>query len=194
MNSYVAGRMSEAQQVVAAMAKDANLIGSLESAADTCVQSLRKGGKILLAGNGGSAAQAEHIASELVGRFAAERLGLSAMALTADTSILTSLGNDYGYDRIFARQVQAHGKPGDVFVGFSTSGKSPNILGAFEAARKAGLTCIGFTGSKGSRMKPLCDYLLEVPSSDTAAIQEGHLVLGHVLCGLIEIAMFKAPD
>lgn len=148
----------------------------------------------MLAGNGGSAADAQHIAGELVSRFAFDRPGLSAIALTTDSSIITSIGNDYGFEKLFARQVQAHGKTGDVFIGYSTSGKSPNILRAFEEARKQGLVCIGMTGNHGGPMQALCDYLLEVPSNDTPKIQEGHLVLGHILCGLMESAIFKAPD
>ena len=117
-----------------------------------------------------------------------------AIALTVDTSILTAIANDYGFENLFSRQVQAHGNKGDVFIGYSTSGKSPNILLAFEEARKQGLVCIGLTGNRGGPMQELCDYLLEVPSGDTPAIQEGHLVLGHILCGLVENAIFKARD
>lgn len=193
MNRYIAERMAEAQRVMAAMAEDASLLATLESAADVCIQSLRNGGKILLAGNGGSAAQAQHMAGELVGRFAAERPGLPAMALTTDTSILTAIGNDYGYERLFARQVQAHGKAGDVFIGFSTSGNSANILRALEEAKRMGLARIGFTGNRGERMKQLCDCVLEVPSPEAPRIQEGHLVLGHILCALIEVAILEAP-
>ena len=111
--------------------------------------------------------------------------------MTTDSSILTSIGNDYGFDKLFARQVQALGNKGDVFIGYSTSGKSPNILRAFEAARTRGLLTIGLTGNQGGAMRELCDYLLEVPSSDTPKIQEGHSVLGHILCGLVENAIFK---
>jgi D-sedoheptulose 7-phosphate isomerase len=148
----------------------------------------------LLAGNGGSAADAQHIAGEFVSRFAFDRPGLPAIALTTDTSILTAIGNDYGYEKLFARQVQAHGQKGDVFIGYSTSGQSPNVLLALKEARLRGLICIGLTGNRGGPMRELCDYLLEVPSSDTPKIQEGHLVLGHILCGLVENAIFKAPN
>ncbi len=127
-------------------------------------------------------------------RFAFDRPGLPAIALTTDSSILTAIGNDYGYEKLFARQVQAHGNKGDVFIGYSTSGKSPNILHAFEEARSLGLVCVGVTGNRGGPMRELCDYLLEVPSSDTPKIQEGHLVLGHILCGLVENAIFRSPN
>jgi len=186
--------MVEAGRVMSAMLADDGLICAAEAAAGACIDCLQRGGKILLAGNGGSAADAQHIAGELVSRFAFDRPGLAAMALTVDTSILTAIGNDYGYERLFARQVQAHGNKGDVLVGYSTSGKSPNILLAFEEARAGGLVCIGLTGNRGGSMRELCDFLLEVPSGDTPKIQEGHLVLGHILCGLIESAIFKAPD
>lgn len=188
---YAVAQMFEAGRVVSAMAADAGLISSMESAAHACIDSLRRGGKILLGGNGGSAADAQHIAGELVSRFAFDRPGLPAMALTVDTSVLTAIGNDYGYDRLFARQVEAHGRAGDVFIGYSTSGRSPNVLRAFEAARGLGLLCIGMTGNRGGPMRDLCDHLFEVPSSDTPKIQEGHLILGHILCGLIEKALFE---
>jgi D-sedoheptulose 7-phosphate isomerase len=191
MKSYINAQLVEAQRVMARMLADARLNASLETAAEACIVSLQAGGKILLAGNGGSAADAQHIAGEFVSRFAFDRLGLSAIALTTDSSILTAIGNDYGYEKLFARQVQAHGNKGDVFIGYSTSGKSPNVLRAFEEARKRGLVCIGMTGNRGGPMCELCDHLLEVPSGDTPKIQEGHLVLGHILCGLVENAMFQ---
>jgi D-sedoheptulose 7-phosphate isomerase len=190
MNDYVVRMLAEAQQVVGAMSCDKELIGRVGVIAEVCVSSLRSGGKLLLAGNGGSAADAQHIAGELVSRFAYDRPGLAAVALTTDTSILTAIGNDYGYDRLFARQIQALGRKGDVFVGYSTSGKSPNILHAFRQARDEGLICVGLTGNRGGPMRELCEHLLEVPSADTPKIQEGHLILGHILCGLIEKAIF----
>lgn len=191
MKSYINTQIAEAQHVMAAMLADECLINTLEAAAKACVVSFQSGRRILLAGNGGSAADAQHIAGEFVSRFAFDRPGLPAIALTTDTSILTAIGNDYGYEKLFARQVQAHGSKGDVFIGYSTSGKSPNVLRAFEEARKLGLVCIGLTGNRGGPMRELCDYLLVVPSADTPKIQEGHLVLGHILCGLVENAMFK---
>lgn len=193
MRSYITAKIDEAQRVMLAMLADDILQAKLEQAAAACIKSLREGGKILLAGNGGSAADAQHIAGELISRFAFDRPGLPAIALTTDTSILTAIGNDYGYEKLFARQVQAHGQKGDVFIGYSTSGKSPNVLLAFEEARARGLVCIGLTGNRGGPMQALCKHLLEVPSADTPKIQEGHLVLGHILCGLVENAIFKAP-
>jgi D-sedoheptulose 7-phosphate isomerase len=191
MQDYISSQLVEAQRVMTAMLADKNLQQAMEGAAAACIQCIRNDGKVLLAGNGGSAADAQHIAGEFVSRFAFDRPGLSAIALTTDTSILTAIGNDYGYEKLFARQVQAHGKQGDIFIGYSTSGKSPNVLLAFEEARARGLICVGMTGNRGGPMRDLCDHVFEVPSSDTPKIQEGHLVLGHILCGLVENAIFK---
>lgn len=194
MKAVIQAQITEAQRVMTAMLADQHLLATLEAASKSCIDCLQAGGKILLAGNGGSAADAQHIAGEFVSRFAFDRPGLPAIALTTDTSILTAIGNDYGYDRLFNRQVQALGNKGDVFIGYSTSGKSPNILKAFEEARARGLTCIGLTGNRGGPMRDMCDFVLEVPSADTPKIQEGHLVLGHILCGLVEATIFKAPQ
>jgi len=191
MRAYIADQISGSQRVLSEMVRDQALCSSLAGAAEACISSLQSGGKILLGGNGGSAADAQHIACVLVSRFAFDRPGLPAIALTTDTSILTSIGNDYGFEMLFSRQVQAHGNRGDVFIGYSTSGKSVNILRAFEEARAKEMVCIGLTGNRGGLMRELCDYLLEVPSADTPKIQEGHLLLGHILCGLLEHAMFK---
>lgn len=190
MNSYVRNQITAARCIMDKMLSDETLQTSLVAATAACIDSLRKGGKILLAGNGGSAADAQHIAGELVSRFAFDRPGLPAMALTTDTSILTAIGNDYGYEKLFARQVQAQGRADDVFIGYSTSGKSPNILNAFEQARRMGIVTIGLTGNHMGAMHDLCDHLLAVPSADTPKIQEGHLVLGHIICGLIEASIF----
>lgn len=191
MRDYITAQIAEAGRVMSAMLADDSLVATVQSAAEACVACLKNGGKVLLAGNGGSAADAQHMAAEFVNRFAVDRPGLAAVALTTDTSILTSIGNDYGYEKLFARQVQALGNRGDVFVAYSTSGRSPNILLALQEARARGLTCIGFTGSRGGPMAADCHYYLAVPSSDTPKIQEGHLVLGHILCGLTEKALFK---
>lgn len=194
MKQYIEAQITEAQRVMGAMLADEKLISVLEAASRACIASLQSGGKILLAGNGGSAADAQHIAGEFVSRFAFDRPGLAAIALTTDSSILTAIGNDYGYEKLFNRQIQALGNQGDVFIGYSTSGKSPNIIKAFEEARTRGLICIGLTGNRGGPMRELCDFILEVPSADTPKIQEGHLVMGHILCGLVEIAIFGGPQ
>lgn len=194
MRDYIKRQIAEAQRVMAAMLTEDALLDVVEAASRACIACLQNDGKLLLAGNGGSAADAQHIAGEFVSRFAFDRPGLAAIALTTDTSILTAIGNDYGYEKLFARQVQALGQKGDVFIGYSTSGQSPNVLLALKEARLRGLICIGLTGNRGGSMRELCDYVLEVPSSDTPKIQEGHLVLGHILCGLIENAIFRAPS
>ncbi|MBN9124138.1 MAG: phosphoheptose isomerase [Nitrosospira sp. 56-18] len=190
---YIRRQIGEAQRIMSAMLADETIISTLGEAAEACIGAMRSGRKVLLAGNGGSAADAQHIAGEFVSRFAFDRPGLPAIALTTDTSIITAIGNDYGYEMLFVRQIQANGNEGDIFIGYSTSGRSRNILRAFEGARNKGLVCIGMTGSGGGPMRELCDYLLQVPSTDTPKIQEGHLVLGHILCGLVENAMFEAP-
>lgn len=193
MKNYITAQIQETQRVMSAMLSDGALLARVEAAAEACITALRNGGKILLAGNGGSAADAQHIAGEFVSRFAFDRPGLPAIALTTDTSILTAIGNDYGYDKLFARQMQAHAQKGDVFIAYSTSGKSPNVIAALQEARNRGVVCVGMTGNRGGPMKDLCDHYLDVPSADTPKIQEGHAVLGHILCGLVERALFKAP-
>jgi D-sedoheptulose 7-phosphate isomerase len=190
MRHTIETQIAQSLQTLTALQRDPAVLASLERAALACIHSLRQGGKVLLAGNGGSAADSQHIAGELVSRFAYDRPGLAAVALTTDTSILTAIGNDYGYERLFARQIQALGRPGDVFIAYSTSGRSPNIVVALEHARSVGIVTIGMTGNRGGPMVDLCDHVLAVPSSDTPKIQEGHLVLGHILCGLIESAIF----
>ncbi len=194
MQDFITSQLDQSLRMMTALHADTTLRSRLQAAADACIQCLRSGGKLLFAGNGGSAADAQHMAGEFVSRFAFDRPGLAAVALTTDTSILTAIGNDYGYEQLFSRQVQALGRRGDVLFVYSTSGKSPNILRALAAGREAGLTTIGLTGNRGGPMAALCDLLLEVPSDDTPKVQEGHLVLGHIFCGLVERAMFTPPD
>ena len=191
IKKYIVEKITESQVTMTAMLADQVLLSEVQLAAQACIDCFKGGGKLLLAGNGGSAADSQHIAGELVSRFAFDRPGLSAIALTTDTSILTAIGNDYSYDNLFSRQIQAHGKKGDVFIGYSTSGQSKNILNGLKEAKSRGLLCIGIVGNKGGVIHGLCDYVLAVPSSDTPKIQEGHLVLGHILCGLIEMTIFQ---
>jgi D-sedoheptulose 7-phosphate isomerase len=172
------------------MAAEPALRADMERAVAECLQALRAGGKLLFAGNGGSAADAQHWAAELVSRFQKERPGLPAISLTTDSSILSAIGNDYGFERVFARQVEALGAAGDVLVLISTSGRSANILRAAEAARARSLKVIGFTGREGGALHALCDICLRVPADDTPRIQEGHAFLGHLLCALIEQGMY----
>lgn len=147
---------------------------------------IKNGGKILLMGNGGSAADSQHIAAEIVGRFKKERRGLPAIALTTDTSILTSVGNDYGYDYIFARQIEALCRPEDLVIGLTTSGNSANVVSAIEAAKTIGATTVGLTGGSGGKLNALCDYNIVIPSNVTARIQEAHIFVGHSLCEILE--------
>jgi len=190
MKNYIEDQLKQSHAIISAILEDQSLKQALSKAIDACIGSLKSGGKILLAGNGGSAADAQHIAGELVSRFAFDRPGLAAVALTTDTSILTAVGNDYGYELLFSRQIQALGRKGDVFVAYSTSGKSPNILKALQAAKELGLITIGLTGNRNGPMNAMCDHVLSMPSADTPKIQEGHLIMGHILCGAIELALF----
>ena len=159
----------------------------LEVAANLCIDSLKNGKKILIFGNGGSAADAQHIAAELVGRYKVERRGLPAIALTTDTSALTSIGNDYGYDRVFDRQVEALVNKGDVVIGISTGGSSSNVISGLKTAQELGCKLIGFSGRDGGEMNTLCDVNLVVPADDTPRIQEMHIVIGHTICHLIDL-------
>jgi D-sedoheptulose 7-phosphate isomerase len=165
---------------------DPEFVASVARAAGIVNDALRAGRKILFAGNGGSAADAQHLATELMVRFRVNRAPLAAIALTTDTSALTAIGNDLGFEQLFARQVQALGQTGDVFMGFSTSGRSPNVVAACKTARERGLTVIGFTGSKGKVIDEFCDLLIHVPSDNTALIQQLHITAGHIVCGIVE--------
>lgn len=163
-------------------------VDDIQSIGTVLVRALRTGGKIFVCGNGGSAAQAQHFATELVGRFRHNRQPLPAQALAADGSLLTCIGNDFHFRDVFSRQVQAFGIAGDVLIGLSTSGRSDNVLQALERARNLGLTTIGLTGNDGRAMEERCDYVLGLPSQHTARIQEGHLIIIHLLCEIIEAA------
>jgi D-sedoheptulose 7-phosphate isomerase len=190
LNEAIAGQLRETADNLRTMSEDAALHTALARVAEACIAALRRGHKILFAGNGGSAADAQHLAGELVSRFNYDRPGLPAFALTTDTSVLTAIGNDYGYERVFARQIEAVGVAGDVFIGISTSGRSPNVLQALRVAREKGLVTVGLTGRGGGEMPALCDHCLRVPADATPRIQEGHIALGHTLCWLIERALF----
>ncbi|MCX7609503.1 MAG: D-sedoheptulose 7-phosphate isomerase [Anaerolineales bacterium] len=173
------------------VAREGQIIKQITAALIDCFQ---RGNKLLICGNGGSAADAQHVAGEFVNRFRFDHAPLPAIALTTDTSILTAVGNDASFEFIFSRQVEALGRPGDVLVGISTSGRSSNVLRALEAARRLGLMTIGFTGEKGAQhMSPLCDLCLAIPSDETPRIQEAHIFAWHVICGQIENTLFSSP-
>ena len=171
--------------------EDAELLHSVENVANECVEAYSRGNRVLLAGNGGSAADAQHIAAEFVSRYAFDRPGLPAIAFTTDTSMLTAIGNDYGYEQIFRRQLQANGRQGDIFIGISTSGNSPNVLAALQCAKELGITAVGLTGQGETKMHEHCDYCIRVPSESTPRIQESHILLGHIICGIVEGALFE---
>ena len=166
----------------------------VEQVAQRWIQTLHAGGKILLMGNGGSAADAQHIAAELVGRYLSERSGLAAVSLTTDTSILTAVGNDYGYETVFSRQVEALARPGDVVVGYSTSGNSVNVCNAINVAKKIGCYCVALTGATGGKLASVVDNCICVRSSETPRIQEAHAFIGHMLCEYVDHAFAVTAD
>jgi D-sedoheptulose 7-phosphate isomerase len=172
--------------------RDRNFLTAVIAIVDRITQALRGGGKLLIAGNGGSAADAQHLAAEFLSRYGFDRHPLAAIALTTDTSVLTAIGNDYGFEQIFERQVRGLGRPGDVFLAISTSGRSSNILTALKAAREIGIATIGFSGTKGADMRVLCDLFLAAPSEETALIQQIHIVAFHAICGAVERELFEA--
>jgi len=190
LTKAIAEQLRETADNLRAMSVDAALHDAITRVATACIEALRQGNKILFAGNGGSAADAQHLAAELISRFHYDRPGLPAFSLSTDTSVLTAIGNDYGYEHLFARQIEAVGNAGDVFFGISTSGRSPNILKALQTARTKGLLTVGLTGHRGGQMPELCDHCLRVPSDSTPRIQEGHIAMGHSICQLIESQLF----
>lgn len=190
MNSFMQVEFDKALENFRRMSLDQEMRRQLVRAVGICLHALRSSGKLMFAGNGGSAADAQHWAGELVGRFYFDRPGLPAIALTTDTSILTAIGNDYGFGYVFARQVEALGQAGDVLVAISTSGCSPNILHAIAAAKTKSMSVIGFSGESGGDMAAQCDVCFRIPSTETPRIQEGHEFIGHLLCALIEQEMF----
>ncbi len=169
---------------------DTIFMSQISQLADIMVKSLRKGGTIFFCGNGGSAADAQHLAAELSGRFYFDRAPLPAEALHCNTSYLTAIANDYGFEHVYERLIRGNGKKGDVLVGLSTSGNSLNIIKAFETAKNLDITTIAFTGENGGKLKEVADYILQIPSTDTPRIQEAHILIGHIICELIETEMF----
>ncbi len=185
--------VNESAQALRALARDADALRAMEEALDAAAKALSSGKKLLFCGNGGSAADCQHAAGELVGRFKLERKGLAAVALTTDTSILTAVGNDYGFDEVFARQVEALGEEGDVLFALSTSGNAENVLRAVQAARGKGITAVGLTGRDGGRMREACDTIVRVPADSTPRIQECHEALLHAFCGALEERLSGGP-
>ena len=190
MFETVKSQVEASIQVKQAVLQDTELLKLVEKVSSVIIDAYKNGKKTLLAGNGGSAADAQHIAGELVARFYFDRPGLPSIALTTDSSVMTAIGNDYGYERLFARQVQALGNEGDVFIGISTSGNSPNIIKALEACKEKSIITIGLTGMNGGKMAQMCDFCIKVPSNETPRIQEVHILVGHIICCIVEEELF----
>jgi len=194
MEKFIQNQIMKSVSVAGKLAESPENVTAIKDAASAVVLAVRDHGKVMLAGNGGSAADSQHIAAEFVSRFYFDRDGLPAIALTTDTSVLTAIGNDYGFDRIFARQINALGNEGDVFLALSTSGTSVNIIEALKECRKKGVKTIGLTGRSGGKMNDLCDIIIKVPSEETPGIQEMHILIGHIICSIAEEALFPKPD
>lgn len=188
--AYITRYLEDSRRALDDFIADAAAQDTLFAMAEDICAALRAGGRLLVAGNGGSAADAQHIAAEFVSRLMYDRAPLAALALTTDSSALTAIGNDYGYELVFERQVLGLGQPGDVFLGISTSGNSPNILRGLQAARGKGIRTFGFTGAAGGAMRESCDRLLRAPSTQTAIAQQIHITAAHMLCALVERSMF----
>jgi D-sedoheptulose 7-phosphate isomerase len=189
-NDIVTAHFRRSCQSLERAARDVSLRAAIYAIADAITRAFRNNGKLLIAGNGGSAADAQHIAGEFLARLNFDRHPLPAIALSTDTSVLTAIGNDYGFEQVFERQVRGLGRPGDVFLAISTSGRSPNVLTALKAAREIGMTNIGFTGDGLRDLSANCDHCLAVPSGDTSLIQQIHIVAAHSICALVERNLF----
>ena len=190
MQNYIKEQITASIETKQKLLVDAELMAQIAEVALKCIELYRNGKKTLLAGNGGSAADAQHIAAELVGRYGFDRPSIPSLALTTDTSNLTAIGNDYGYDKVFSRQLEGMGSEGDLFIGISTSGNSQNIVNAFESAKTKGITTVALVGRDGGKMAQMADVALIVPSNDTPRIQESHILIGHILCDIIEKELF----
>lgn len=188
--SSIENQIKDSISVKDEMLKNSGLLNLIEQVSEIITNAYKKGNKTLIAGNGGSAADAQHIAGEFVSRFYFDRPALASIALTTDTSILTAIGNDYGYEKIFSRQIEANGVNGDVFIGISTSGKSLNIINALKACKDKGIITIGLTCENGGQMAQLCDHCIKIPSMETPRIQEAHIMVGHIICSIVEENMF----
>jgi D-sedoheptulose 7-phosphate isomerase len=191
LTADVRAQIAAARDAHARLLDDAALLDTIAVVADLCTQAIRSGGKVMFVGNGGSAADAQHLAGEFVSRFNFDRPGIAGLALTTDTSVLTAIGNDYGYEQVFSRQVQALGRPGDVLVGITTSGRSPNILRALAQARAGSIVGVGLTGAKGAALREHCDHCIVVPAAATPRVQELHIAIGHAVCALVEESLFR---
>ena len=190
MKKYIKDQIKKSYETKQAIYENEDLLDKIEEVAQKCIDLYRTDKKTMLAGNGGSAADAQHIAAELVGRYGFDRPSIPSLALTTDTSNLTAIGNDYGYDQVFSRQLEGMGQEGDIFIGISTSGNSVNIIKAFESAKKKNIMTVALTGRDGGEMAKMADIALIVPSNATPRIQESHILIGHIVCDIIEKEIF----
>lgn len=190
VKNLIAQQIKDSISVKELMLNDSQILDLIENSAEVITQAYKDGFKTLLAGNGGSAADAQHIAGEFVSRFCFDRPGIPSIALSTDTSIITAIGNDYGFERLFERQIQAQGQKGDVFIGITTSGNSENIIRALNAAKEKGIKTIVLTGKTGGKVSELCDICIKVPSTETPRIQEAHILAGHIMCCIVEENLF----
>jgi D-sedoheptulose 7-phosphate isomerase len=190
MKDYIKEQIKKSYETKQNIYEDNDLLDKITDVAKRCVELYKTDKKTILAGNGGSAADAQHIAAELVGRYGFDRPSIPSLALTTDTSNLTAIGNDYGYDKVFSRQLEGMGQSGDIFIGISTSGNSQNLINAFEVAKKKGILSIALVGKDGGKMAKMADIALVVPSDSTPRIQESHILIGHIICDIIEKEIF----
>ena len=190
IDKYIEEQVKKSIDVKQQLFEDKNLMNLIKEVALKTAEIYKNGNKTLICGNGGSAADAQHIAGEFVSRFYFDRPGIPSIALTTDTSIITAIGNDYGYEKLFSRQVQANGVKGDLFIGISTSGNSANIIEALKECKEKGIITVGLTGEKGGKMAEICDYCIKVPSNETPRVQEVHILIGHIICAVVEEAIF----
>ena len=190
MQNQIRGQIEASILVKQAVLLDQALLGQVERLAQACLRSLRAGGKVIFAGNGGSFADAQHLSAELTSRFLFDRAPLASLALGNNNSAISAIGNDYGYEQVFARELEAIAKPVDIFIPITTSGNSPNIIAAIEVAKRCGVETVGWSGKSGGRIKLMCDCIC-IPSTETARIQECHILIGHILCGLVEKEFFQ---
>jgi D-sedoheptulose 7-phosphate isomerase len=183
---YIKSEVTKAIDVMNSILADTHIMTTVENIGKACAASVRDGGKVMFCGNGGSAGDSQHLAAEMVGKLVFDRPGMAGLALTTDTSALTAVGNDFGYEHVFSRQVEALGRAGDVLIGISTSGGSKNVIKAMEVARAKGIKTVAMTGMKRGPMADLADHWIAIPHAETQKIQEGHMVLGHIFCALME--------
>lgn len=191
MINYIKNEITKSYKTKQAILENQDILDKIELVANKCIELYNNSKKTILAGNGGSAADAQHIAAELVGRYGFDRPSIPSLALTTDTSNLTAIGNDYGYDKVFSRQLEGMGQEGDLFIGISTSGNSANIINAFQSAKNKNITTVALTGRDGGEMAKMADIAIVVPSDSTPRIQESHILIGHIICDIIEKELFS---